>query len=50
MLPAADGRLTGMINPTVDGGSWRTSGDFSYPDFLLAGGEFEGVKGKKSKL
>lgn len=34
----------------VDGGSWRTSGDFSYPDFLLAGGEFEGVKGKKSKL
>lgn len=36
----------------VDGGAWRTSGTgtgsgFVYPDFLLRGGQVEGVKGMK---
>ncbi|GAB7360329.1 hypothetical protein MBLNU230_g8083t1 [Neophaeotheca triangularis] len=38
----------------VDGGAWRTSGNgmgsWEYPDFLLGGGEIEGVKGGKAKL
>lgn len=37
----------------VDGGSWRTSqgpgGDFPYPDFLINGGEIDGVGGMKQK-
>jgi peroxisomal 2,4-dienoyl-CoA reductase len=36
----------------VDGGAWRTKGGspgdaFPYPDFILEGGEVEGVAGKK---
>ena len=33
----------------VDGSSWRTSSEISYPGFLLVGGEFENVRGKKKK-
>ena len=33
----------------VDGSSWRTSSEMSYPGFLLVGGEFENVRGKKKK-
>lgn len=45
-----------MINISVDGAAWRTTGsrpgsDFVYPDFLLSDEAVTGVKGgKTSKL